>query len=105
MTTAAKEVIAAAILDDARHMGALAGELPIEQRVAAAILAALEAAGLAVVEKKVPAYSDEAMLVLARSAVAMGKSWSSFVQAAEAMYDQASDELSGKQRQWWENPS
>lgn len=52
MTASAKEVIAAAILDDARAMGALAGALPIERRLADAILAALDAAGLVVVPRR-----------------------------------------------------
>lgn len=52
MTASAKEVIAAAILDDARAMGALAGGLPIERRLATAILAALDAAGYVVVPRE-----------------------------------------------------
>lgn len=52
MTASAKEVIAAAVLDDARAMGALAGGLPIEHRLATAILAALDAAGYVVVPRE-----------------------------------------------------
>lgn len=62
--TSAKEVIAAAILDDARAMGALAGGLPVERRLATAILAALDAAGLVVV----PREPTEAMREAARAA-------------------------------------
>lgn len=48
MTASAKDVIAAALLDGARNTTAAERGMPIDQRLATAILAALDAAGYGV---------------------------------------------------------
>ena len=52
MTASAKEVIAAALLDGSRNTTAAERGMPIDQRLATAILASLDAAGLVVVPRE-----------------------------------------------------
>lgn len=52
MTASAKEVIAAALLDGARNTTAAERAMPIDQRIATAILSALNAAGYVVVPRE-----------------------------------------------------